>query len=62
VSNTPIIIVLVASVSLIVLLGCLAMFVLARLRRMIRLQSETIEKLLSAVPAEQGQDKPAEPG
>jgi hypothetical protein len=61
VSNTPIIVVLIVGVSLIIFLGCLVMVVLARLRRVMKLQFETIEKLLSAQHASQGQDKPAEP-
>ncbi|MGH3822085.1 MAG: hypothetical protein ACRDRA_04485 [Pseudonocardiaceae bacterium] len=60
-SNTQIIVVLIVGVSLIVLLGCLIMIVMVRLRRVIKLQFETIEKLLSAARAEQGHDKPTGP-
>lgn len=59
-SNTLIIIVLIVGVALIAILGCLVMFVMARLRRVIRLQFETIEKLLGAAPTGQSHDKPTE--
>jgi hypothetical protein len=61
VSNTQIIIVLIIGVSLIILLGSLIMIVIARLRRVINLQFEAIEKLLEAQRSSQGHDKPVEP-
>lgn len=59
-SNTLIYVVLIVGVALIAILGGLVMFVMARLRRVIRLQFEAIEKLLGAAPTGQSHDKPAE--
>lgn len=60
-SNTQIIVVGIVGVSIIFLLGVLAMIVMMRLRRAIRSQFETLEKLLSTVRASQGHDKPTDP-
>ena len=60
-SNTQIIVLLIVGASLVILLGCLMVIVMIRLRRVIKLQFETIEKLLGNQHASQGHDKPAEP-
>lgn len=60
-TTTQIIVVGIVGVSIIILLGCLILIVIARLRRVMTLQFETIDKLLSAVRADQARDKPAEP-
>jgi hypothetical protein len=60
VSNTQIV-VLIVGVSLIMLLGGLTIFVMARMRRIIKSQFDTIEKLISVVRANQGHDKPTKP-
>lgn len=60
-SSTQIGIIVAVGVSAIAVLGCLALVVLARLRRVIKAQFETLETLLSAVRADQAHDKPSEP-
>lgn len=64
-SSTQIGIIVAVGVSAIAVLGCLALVVLARLRRVIKAQFETLESLLGAVragqAAGQAQDKPSEP-
>lgn len=60
-SNTQIIVVGIVGVSLIILLGALVMIVMVRLRRVIKLQFETIEKLLGSTRVSQVNDKPIEP-
>jgi hypothetical protein len=61
VSNTQIIIVLAISVSTIIILGCLVVFVIVRLRRVVKSQFETLESLLSSMRSGQGGDEPGEP-
>lgn len=60
-TTTQIIVVGIVGVSIIFLLGCLMLIVIARLRRVMTSQFETIDKLLSAVRADQAHDKPTEP-
>ncbi|MDQ3762001.1 MAG: hypothetical protein M3460_09985 [Actinomycetota bacterium] len=60
-SDTQIIIALAVGVSMIVIFGCLILVVVARLRRVVKLQFETIDSLLSALRARQERDKLDEP-
>lgn len=60
-SNTLIMVVGIVGVSIILLLGALAMIVMMRLRRAVKLQFETLQKALSSVHVSQGHDKPTDP-
>lgn len=60
-SDTQIIIVLAVGVCVIIVFACVVLVVLARLRRVVKSQFETLDSLLSALRAGQGRDKPGEP-
>lgn len=53
------IIVLAVGLSAVALLGCLALIVISRLRRVIKSRFETIEQLLSTVRSAQDDEKPS---
>ncbi len=59
--TTGIVIVIVIGVSVIILIGGLGLIVIARLRRAIKTQFETIDNLLGAIRAGQRHDEPGEP-
>ena len=59
--TTGIVIVIVIGVSVIILIGGLCLIVIARLRRAIKTQFETIDNLLGAIRAGQRHDEPGEP-
>ena len=59
--TTGIVIVIVIGVSVIILVGGLGLIVIARLRRAIKTQFETIDNLLGAIRAGQRHDEPDEP-
>jgi hypothetical protein len=60
-SDTQITIVLVVSVSVVIILGCLIVAVVVRLRRVVKSQLTTLDNLVSTLRASQGRDKPGEP-
>ncbi|MGQ0718498.1 MAG: hypothetical protein ACT4NP_14530 [Pseudonocardiales bacterium] len=60
-SDTQIIIVLVAAASVVILFGCVILVVMVRLRRVVKSQLETVDKLLRAQRAGRGRDTPSEP-
>jgi hypothetical protein len=65
-SDTQITIALVVSVSVVIILGCLIVAVVVRLRRVVKSQLETLDNLVSTLHAStlhasQGRDKPGEP-
>lgn len=55
-------IILVVGVAILVLFAATFLFVLARLRRVIKSQVDAIEKMTSAVQTGQDQNTPGEPG
>lgn len=59
--TTGIVIVIVIGVSVIILIGGLGLMVIARLRRAIKTQFETIDNLLGAIRAAQRHDEPGGP-
>lgn len=59
--TTGIVIVIVIGVSVIILIGGLGLMVIARLRRAIKTQFETIDNLLGAIRAAQRPDEPGGP-
>jgi hypothetical protein len=59
--TTGIVIVLVVGISVIILVGCLGLIAIARLRRAIKSQFETIDNLLRAIRAGQRPDEPGGP-
>lgn len=61
VSDTQIIVVLAVGASVLVVLGCLILIVLFRLRRVVRSQFEALDKMVSTLRARSG-DTPREPG
>jgi hypothetical protein len=61
VSDTQIIIVLAVGVSVIVVFACVVLVVLARLRRVVKSQFETLDSLVSALRTGEGRDKPGDP-
>jgi hypothetical protein len=61
VSDTQIVIALVAGASLFIIFCCVILAVVIRLDRVVKSQLKTIDKLLSIPPADQGRDAPHEP-
>lgn len=59
--STQIVIVLAIGVSAIAVLACVALIVIARLRRSIKTQFETLENLIATVRAGQAHDEPRKP-
>ena len=59
--STGIVIVIVIGVSVILLVGGLGLLVIARLRRAIKTQFETIDNLLGGIRAGQRPDEPGGP-
>jgi len=59
--TTGIVIVIVIGVSVIVLVGGLGLLLIARLRRAIKAQFDTIDNLLGAIRAGQRPDEPGGP-
>jgi uncharacterized membrane protein YvbJ len=53
-------IILAVGLSALVVFACLFLFVLSRLRRVIKSQAEAIEKIVGAVQARQDHDRPGE--
>ena len=60
-SDTQIIIALVAGASVVIVFCCVILAVMVRLHRVVRSQLETVNKLLSAQRATRGNDTPREP-
>ncbi|MGH3900555.1 MAG: hypothetical protein ACRDTA_20370 [Pseudonocardiaceae bacterium] len=60
-SDIQIVIVLAAGASVVVILGCLILVVMIRLRRVVTLQLKTIDELLGPLRAGRGRDTPREP-
>ncbi|MGH3811293.1 MAG: hypothetical protein ACRDUV_02400 [Pseudonocardiaceae bacterium] len=60
-SDTQIIIALVAGASVVLIFCCVILAVMVRLHRVVRSQLETVDKLLSAQRAGGGRDTPREP-
>ena len=59
-TDTQIVIVLAAGVSTVIILVCLALIVIVRLRRTVKSQSEALDSLLSGLRADQSGKKPGE--
>ncbi|HET9255660.1 MAG TPA: DUF948 domain-containing protein [Pseudonocardiaceae bacterium] len=59
-SNIPMMIILAVGFFVLIVFACIFLFVLSRLRRVIRSQAEAIETITGAVRASQGHDKPGE--
>lgn len=59
--NTQIVIVLAIGVFAIIIFIGVCLVVIARLRRKIKTQFETVENLLKTVQASQGRDEPGDP-
>ncbi|MBV8994612.1 MAG: hypothetical protein JO287_13155 [Pseudonocardiales bacterium] len=59
--TTGIVIVIVIGVSVIILVGGLGLILIARLRRAIKSQFDTIDNLLETIRADQRRDEPGGP-
>ncbi|HKR51381.1 MAG TPA: hypothetical protein VJT72_17720 [Pseudonocardiaceae bacterium] len=60
-SDTQIVIVLVAGAAVFIAICCLILIMILRLQRVVRSQFETIDNLLATLRAGRGQDVPGEP-
>lgn len=61
VSDTQIIVAVAVGASVFIAICCLMLIVVVRLRRVVKSQFETLENLLSTLPADRGRDTPPEP-